>query len=357
MRILIVSSYLQGLLFFRDQLIKHLLSEGYALDIIGPVLDHLNTGSDVKKHLENIGVDVVDIRVSRKSFSIIREILAAHTIFQKANQNRYETIIFFFPKAYYFLRLATLSINSKKIIVIDGLGKYFTNYRGQNNFTKVKKYLVRKVLVMLLKFNYLDNCKICVLNIDDYNYLLKKLPKLNIKLLPLKGSMPLYGIGHKKTTKSVYVGRLTYEKGCKDLKILKERLGCDLRIFGKYDEAIPDSERLELDGWSENVPQVLSDATFLLLTSYREGLSTIVQEAFAQKCVVVAYDVPGVRNLIKNGVTGFLVAPGDCNSIINIVRSTAQDEIEKISNRALGFHKKHLDETKNIKTFCHELLE
>jgi glycosyltransferase involved in cell wall biosynthesis len=357
MRTLIISSYLQGLLFFREQLIIHLLSEGHNLDIIAPIFDHLNTERDVKKHLGNSGVEVINIEVSRKSVSIVKEILAAYTVYKKATEKRYDTIIFFFPKAYYFLRLATLPVRAKKIVIMDGLGKYFTNYYGQSNLVSAKKYFVRKALITLLKFNHLDNGKICVLNIDDYNYLVKNLPKINIKLLPIKGSSPLYGIKQTKTIKSVYVGRLTYEKGCRDLKVLKEKLGDDLRIFGKYDEAIPNSERLVLDGWAENVPQVLSDATFLLLTSYREGLSTIVQEAFAQKCVVVAYDVPGVRNLIINGDTGFLVAPGDYNSILNVVNSITKSEIEKMSNSALNFHKQHLNEVKNIQTFCRELLE
>jgi glycosyltransferase involved in cell wall biosynthesis len=53
----------------------------------------------------------------------------------------------------------------------------------------------------------------------------------------------------------------------------------------------------------------LSDV--LVLPSYREGFPKVVMEAMAMGCPVVGYNVPGMRDAVSSGVTGFLVTNGD----------------------------------------------
>lgn len=356
MRILIVSSYLQGILLFRKQMIKFLLSEGYSIDVVAPVNDKLNADASISQQIKGLGVSVYDLDVSRKSFNIFDELKAIRLVFQKSSQIKYDYIFFLFPKSYYLLRLATLTTKAKKVTIIDGLGKYFTRYPKQPKLVSYKKFLMRMLLITLLTLNRFDNGRLFVLNNSDLEFLSKKLPRVKIQLLPFKGSMPIYGRKKTKKIKCIYVGRLTYEKGYLDLKRLKIELGEDLKIFGKYDESVNDPDRMVIDGWANDVPKVLNSAKFLLVTSYREGLSEIIQAAFTQNCVVVAYDVPGVSELVINGKTGFLVSPGDYESMLQVVKTTTQQEIDAINNHAMMFHKRHLNEIVNIKNLCSKLL-
>jgi len=43
----------------------------------------------------------------------------------------------------------------------------------------------------------------------------------------------------------------------------------------------------------------------------RDGLPNVLMEALSQRLAVVATDLPGIAELIVNGVTGMLVPPGD----------------------------------------------
>ena len=58
-----------------------------------------------------------------------------------------------------------------------------------------------------------------------------------------------------------------------------------------------------------NVEDFLRLMDIFTLPSYREGLPRSIQEAMAMALPVVATDIRGCRNLVKNSKTGLLVPP------------------------------------------------
>lgn len=81
-----------------------------------------------------------------------------------------------------------------------------------------------------------------------------------------------------------------------------------LRAFIE-DAGLRDSVRLA--GFRSDVPELLSAADVLVLPSEQEGLPLCVLEAQACKTLVVASPIAGVPEVVDDGVTGFLVPPGD----------------------------------------------
>ncbi len=83
--------------------------------------------------------------------------------------------------------------------------------------------------------------------------------------------------------------------------------------------AIPDSWLLgqqrqgaiEWWGQREDMPAVYADAHIVCLPSYREGLPTVLIEGAACGCALVTTDVPGCREVVRDGETGLLVPPRD----------------------------------------------
>ncbi len=61
----------------------------------------------------------------------------------------------------------------------------------------------------------------------------------------------------------------------------------------------------------EDVPDFLAGATVFVLTSFSEGRPNALLEAMAAGMPVVATDIDGVRELIREGETGLLYSPGD----------------------------------------------
>lgn len=63
--------------------------------------------------------------------------------------------------------------------------------------------------------------------------------------------------------------------------------------------------------WTDEVPALLRETAVFVMTSKHEGLSYAAAEAASAKCGMVLSDVPGLRDLVVDGVTGRKVAPGD----------------------------------------------
>ena len=69
-------------------------------------------------------------------------------------------------------------------------------------------------------------------------------------------------------------------------------------------------DRFVLTGFRSDVDSLLQGADILAQSSHTEGLPNVVLEACAAGVAVVATDVGGTAEVIRNGVNGFLVAPG-----------------------------------------------
>ncbi len=71
------------------------------------------------------------------------------------------------------------------------------------------------------------------------------------------------------------------------------------------------ADRLRMPGWLDDVAGVLGVTDVAVLTSRHEGLPRSVVEACAAGVPVVATAVDGTPEVVRHGVNGFLVAPGD----------------------------------------------
>jgi len=69
--------------------------------------------------------------------------------------------------------------------------------------------------------------------------------------------------------------------------------------------------RIHFLGRRGDVPAVLSTSDIVVLVSKREGLPRALLEGMAAGKPLVATDVRGNRDLVEDGVNGFLVPPGD----------------------------------------------
>jgi glycosyltransferase involved in cell wall biosynthesis len=68
---------------------------------------------------------------------------------------------------------------------------------------------------------------------------------------------------------------------------------------------------VEFIGYVDDIPGLLSEATFLVHTSDSEGCPNAIMEAMACGRAVVATDVGDAPSLVQDGKTGFAVPCGD----------------------------------------------
>ena len=70
-------------------------------------------------------------------------------------------------------------------------------------------------------------------------------------------------------------------------------------------------KQIHLLGFRNDIPNICHVADLYAFPSFREGLPVAMMEAMASGLPILASEVRGNVDLIKNGVNGYLLAPGD----------------------------------------------
>lgn len=84
----------------------------------------------------------------------------------------------------------------------------------------------------------------------------------------------------------------------------------------------------------EFIPEMLANASVLILPSYMEGLPTVCLEALACEVPAVASNVGGVSEIIKDGETGYLFPAGDAQMCADrILKLLSDDKLRKMMGR------------------------
>lgn len=78
-------------------------------------------------------------------------------------------------------------------------------------------------------------------------------------------------------------------------------------------------------GFVNNVSEVLACSDLMILPSLHEGLSYACLEAQVNGAVVVANDILGIRCVVENGISGFLVSDNAPRKYLEIIRKINND--------------------------------
>jgi glycosyltransferase involved in cell wall biosynthesis len=139
--------------------------------------------------------------------------------------------------------------------------------------------------------------------------------------------------------------RMLWDKGVGEFveasKLLNPQFpGVKFVLVGASDDENPKAIRKEqLDQWvetypfiewwgaqePEKMPQVISRSTIVVLPSYYEGLPKVLLEAAAAGRPLVATDIPGCKEIVRDGVNGLLVKPRDPLDLANKIKTLLED--------------------------------
>lgn len=132
------------------------------------------------------------------------------------------------------------------------------------------------------------------------------------------------------------IGRLCEQKGQLLLldamkQLQQEGINCKLVLAGDgpmrkdIENRIAEHQlgsAVEITGWisSERVKALLLESRGMVLPSFAEGLPVVIMEALALRRPVISTYVAGIPELIQQGKNGWLVPPGDVNSLKTAMR-------------------------------------
>lgn len=156
--------------------------------------------------------------------------------------------------------------------------------------------------------------------------------------------------------KVVFAGRIEHEKGLSYLieaiHLLKNQ-GANVKLTvcgtGTAEDACRElTQRLKLEediifkGFVKLHPDlddILMNSDIFVLPSISEGVPKVVLEAMAKGAAVIATDVGGVPEIVKNGENGLLIKPADTAAIVDAVGYLCQKKhaAEKLVREAYHF--------------------
>lgn len=147
----------------------------------------------------------------------------------------------------------------------------------------------------------------------------------------------------------LFVGRVMHEKGVDELfsaaKRMKQEFGnrVEFHIAGSFEEACkPVMDELEQSGvvryhgYQPDMKPFYAMAGCVVLPSYHEGMSNVLLEAAASGRPLITSNIPGCREAVEDGVSGYLCPAKDADALYHAMRRFA--ELPQTERAELGRH-------------------
>ncbi|HYD34253.1 MAG TPA: glycosyltransferase family 4 protein [Methylophilaceae bacterium] len=293
--------------------------------------------------IERAGLRVIPLRrLKRESMNPLRELSAMWELIKIYRQERPSLVHHVALKPVLYGTLAARIARIPGIVnALGGLGFVFASQRALARLLKIPFTMLFKWLLNT------PNCLVIVQNQDD----VKVLKGLSIStdhirlirgagvdldsycLCPINSSPPSV----------VLASRMLWDKGVGEFveaarKLRSQGVNAKFILAGDTDPhnptAIPvpqlkvwdDEGFIEWLGYSNDMPQVLSEANIVCLPSYYEGLPKVLIEAMACGRPIVTTDVPGCRELVNPEVNGILVPPRDVDALADALNRLINDK-------------------------------
>ncbi|MFG1500406.1 glycosyltransferase family 4 protein [Halobacteriovorax sp. XZX-3] len=290
----------------------------------------LVTGFDgyEKKLLKKFNnLKLINSNLDRKSTGILKNLFLIFTYIKIYIKEKPDVVINFTIKPNVFSALVCILLRIPFVNNVTGLGTVF-----------IKGGVLQKFVVILYRFLFPFAKKVIFQNQDDLNLIRSlNVPYQNFMLIEGSGVntevfKPSINI-EDRIYDFVFIGRILKDKGVVEYidamkKLLTINSQLKVLIIGDLDSSnktglseeelkiLLDKSEIQYLGKSNDIPDVLNNTKFMVLPSYREGLSKVLIEAASMGCVILTSDVPGCRQVVDSN--GFLFRERDSSSLYDI---------------------------------------
>ena len=142
----------------------------------------------------------------------------------------------------------------------------------------------------------------------------------------------------------LFVGRVMHEKGVDELFAAAKRMkqeygdGVEFHIVGSFEEGYkPLMDELEqagvvkYHGYQSDMKHFYAMASCVVLPSYHEGMSNVLLEAAASGRPLITSDIPGCREAVEDGNSGYLCPAKDANALYRAMQRFMELSVEQRS--------------------------
>lgn len=336
LRILVCSNTSKNIALFRTKLLQELIRQGNEVWVIAREDDYTD-------NLKAIGVKFSPLDIKPNGinpFTDLRILYSYYTAFKKINPN---LIINYTIKPVIYGGIVNRLLNIPCISVITGLGSNFVN----------QTWLTKQIMWMY-RYSQRKVNKVLFLNPNDAEFFAEHnlIERIKIDRLPGEGvdiqHFHAVPISNFVNIKFLFIGRIMSDKGIMEFvaaarKIKKLFSNVCFQILGPTDVDNRTAIRKEqLNSWIEegvieylgqasDVRPFIEQAHCIVLPSYREGIPVSLLEASAMTRAIITTDAPGCKEVIEDGVNGFLCHAKNVDSLYDAIQKFLQLSPELMS--------------------------
>lgn len=352
----------------RIELVQELKNKGLNVYVGGIVTEKIND------YYSKETAKFLPIKANRKNTNPFVEIKSILSVKKQIKKNKIELIIIYGVKNH-----AAMAIGAK----LGGAHRILCVVNGSGNLFKIaglKGKLIRFMSYPMLKIAYSLSNAVCFQNTDDKQLFERKWLISNQKKMFVTGGS---GVNLEifpeqplpKENRFLFLARITPSKGIEEFinaaRIVKKKYkNAEFDIVGPYDVAVETSENnylkkacdnkiVHYHGATKNVSEWMGKARFFVYPSYYpEGVPRCAMQAIATGRPIITCNVPGCKELVKNGINGFIVPKKDSIALAKKMIWMIENpyEVEKMSKESRTYAEERFDVNKINEMLIKKLL-
>lgn len=314
--ILVLANSIIGLYSFRKEVMKAIVDAGYTLYVAFPDKD------ERAEYFESIGCKYVDVPFNRRGMNPLKDLKLLKDYVKVIKKIKPVAVLTYTIKPNVYGGMAAAWCKVPLIANVTGLGDTIEN-----------PGLLQKLTIMLYKMGLRKANTVFFQNGANRQFC------INNGIVREEQTQQLLGSG-VNTSHHVYqnypedglinflfIARLLKDKGIDEYfetaRIIKEMYpNTEFQILGisegVYDEVLKDmcsKGIVNFHGSTTDVRPFIKEVHCTILPSYHEGLSNVNLESAANGRPVITTNVPGCKETVDDGVTGFLCEARSAKSL------------------------------------------
>lgn len=306
------------------ELMMDLIKMGHKVIAVG----HDN-GNDWYEKFKREGIEYMHVPVARNGINPLQDLRTYIRLKKLFKTVRPDKIFVYQAKTIIYGAIAAKRSGISEVYALmAGLGSV---YRGKGFVNSLVKFIMNLQYKVAFRFCQ----KVFFQNHDDLNEFVNQKLLTKDKTAIINGS----GVNLEKFTPQplpdkpgfIFIGRLIRDKGVSEFLqacrlVKKEYPDINCILLGPFDsnpsalkknelQQYTDAGVIEYAGEQSDVRPYLKRCTTLVLPSYHEGTPKSVLEAMAMGRAVITTNAPGCRDVVTDGVNGYLVEVNDIRGL------------------------------------------
>lgn len=314
MKILVATNHSYMFYRFRKELVEALMRE-HEVILSTPFVGH-------EDDLQAMGLRCINTEIDRRSINPLKDMKLLRTYHKMLDEIQPDLVITYSIKPNIYMGSACKKAGIPYCTNVQGLGTAFEKPLLSSVVSVMYHSALRKARTVFFE------------NEENAQFFLKRkiISSAQAKVLPGAGinldEYPYVPMQDDGVCSFLFVGRIMKEKGVDEFfaaaKTLKAEFGerVSFDVVGFYEDAYKETVEKLVDegivnfhGFQSNVHPFYEKADCVVLPSYHEGMSNVLLEGAATGRPLITSDIPGCREAVEDGVSGYLCKPQDVDGL------------------------------------------